>query len=227
MQSRHPPCSQESRFMLVPSGCVVSLVPPRRFLAFPHVPSYSIPGLTSSLHGQSLMIRLLHPYWRKYAGVFSLLNFFFYVSDRSALWGICSPDSPFCLAGQGEKFLTCSHTCLQPTLTSGLRGLLVPDNVSGPLLPLIKFLPWQAGMYFPVLPGAWPNLGKHSGFVLMPSDNPRRDTFYFRGVLTGFFVLLCFFLKQSPKARRWGLGIHTRKESVFFQPYFLGHQPLK
>ena len=105
-----------------------------------------------------------------------------------------------------------------------LPGFLVPDNFAQPSLTAIKFLSGQASIYFLILPGACPNLGKSLGFGLMPSDNPRLKTFYFRSVLTACFF---FFLKQSPEARRYGLGIHVLSETVFIQPCFLGHQSLK
>lgn len=83
-----------------------------------------------------------------------------------------------------------------------LPGFLVPDNFAQLSLTAIKFLSGQASIYFLILPGACPNLGKSLGFGLMPSDNPRLKTFYFRSVLTACF----FFPKTIPRGKEVWAG---------------------
>ena len=101
-----------------------------------------------------------------------------------------------------------------------LPGFLVPNNFTWPSLTAIKFLSWQASIDFLVLPGACPNLGKSLGFGLMPSDNTRLKTFYFRSVLTACFFF--FFLpKTIPRGKEvWAGHSRTKWESVYSTLFF-------
>ena len=204
----------------------MGLVPQRHILAFPNIlwlaPVHISRLLEANWFAASILTEWITLVFSPYllASVMPQVNQLF---GESTLW---TPISVwFAKDNRSLTMLPESPPAYPDPLV--LPGFLVPNNFTWPSLTAIKFLSWQASIYFLVLPGACPNLRKSLGFGLMASDNTRLKTFYFRSVLTACFFFFFSSLKQSPEARRYGLGIHILNERVFIQPCFLGHQSLK